>query len=90
MQVSCSTLHFKGSKRNIDLKKKNQTSTRLFWFELSRVKLYRNDLKGDKNYFKLAGGSSYCKCYEGNPRENTKFYLRHINIVLITTILILS
>ena len=25
--------------------------------ELSRVKLYRNDLKG--NYFELAGGSSY-------------------------------
>ena len=21
------------------------------WFELSRVKLYRNDLKGNKNYF---------------------------------------
>ena len=58
MQVSCSTLHFKGSKRNIDLKKKNQTSTWLFWFELSRVKLYRKDLKGDKNYFKLVGGSS--------------------------------
>ena len=29
------------------------------WFELSRVKLYRNDLKGNKNYFELAGGSSY-------------------------------
>ena len=27
--------------------------------ELSRVNLYRNDLKGNKNYFKLAGGSSY-------------------------------
>ena len=27
--------------------------------ELSRVKLYRNDLKGKKNYFELAGGSSY-------------------------------
>ena len=24
------------------------------WFELSRVKLYRNDLKGNKNYFELA------------------------------------
>ena len=23
------------------------------------VKLYRNDLKGNKNYFELAGGSSY-------------------------------
>ena len=24
------------------------------WFDLSRVKLYRNDLKGNKNYFELA------------------------------------
>ena len=32
------------------------------WFELSRVKLYRNeiaDLKGNKKYFELAGGSSF-------------------------------
>ena len=29
------------------------------WFELLRVKLYRNDVKGNKNYFKLAGGLSY-------------------------------
>ena len=29
------------------------------WFELFRVKLYRNDLRGNKNYFDLAGGSSY-------------------------------
>ena len=29
------------------------------WFELSRVKLYRNDQEGNKNYFELAGGSSY-------------------------------
>ena len=29
------------------------------WFELSRVEFYRIDLKGNKNYFKLAGGSSY-------------------------------
>ena len=36
---------FKGSKKT--------------WFELSRVKLYRNDLSGNKNYFELAGGSSY-------------------------------
>ena len=26
------------------------------WFKLSRVKLYRNDLKGNKNYLELAGG----------------------------------
>ena len=32
--------------------------TRLTWFELSRVELYRNDLKGNENYFELAGGSS--------------------------------
>ena len=37
---------FKGSKKKT-------------WFELSRVKLYRNDLRGNKNYFELAGGSSY-------------------------------
>ena len=29
------------------------------WFELSRVKLYGNDLKCKKNYFELAGGLSY-------------------------------
>ena len=29
------------------------------WFELSRVNLYRNDLKGNKNYFQLAGGLSH-------------------------------
>ena len=29
------------------------------WFELSKVKLYRNDLKGNKNYFELVGSSSY-------------------------------
>ena len=29
------------------------------WFELSRVKLFRNDLKGNKDYFELVGGSSY-------------------------------
>ena len=26
---------------------------------VSRVKLYRKDLKGNKNYFKLVGGLSY-------------------------------
>ena len=30
------------------------------WFGLSRVKLCRNDLKGNKNYFEFTGGSSYC------------------------------
>ena len=29
------------------------------WFELSRVKLYRNDLKSNKSYLELAGRSSY-------------------------------
>ena len=29
------------------------------WFELSWVNLYRDDLKGNKNYFELAGGPSY-------------------------------
>ena len=29
------------------------------WFELSRVKLYRNDLRRNKNYFELTGDSSY-------------------------------
>ena len=29
------------------------------WFELLRVKLYRNDLRENKNYFELVGGSSY-------------------------------
>ena len=28
------------------------------WFELSRVELFRNDLRGSKNYFELAGGLS--------------------------------
>ena len=26
---------------------------------ISRVKLYRNELRGNKNYFEIAGGSSY-------------------------------
>ena len=29
------------------------------WFELSRVKLRRNDLSGNKNYFELVGDSSF-------------------------------
>ena len=29
------------------------------WFELSRVNLYRNEVKGNKNYFELVQGSSY-------------------------------
>ena len=29
------------------------------WFELSRVKSSRYDLRGNKNYFELAGGWSY-------------------------------
>ena len=28
------------------------------WSELSRVKLYGNDLRGNKNYFELADGST--------------------------------
>ena len=49
------------------------------WFELSRVNLYRNDLKGNKSYFELAGGSSYrgenySKCMKGN-REEIEFGL---------------
>ena len=31
------------------------------WFKLSRVNIYINDLKGNKNYLELAGGST------GNP-----------------------
>ena len=48
-------------------------------FELSRVKLFRNDLKENKNCFELAGASSYRGCelprvklqymYDGNPRK---------------------
>ena len=34
-------------------------------FELSWVNLYRNDLKGNKNYFELAGGPSYRRVIEG-------------------------
>ena len=29
------------------------------WFKLLGVKLHRNDRKGNKDYFELAGGSSY-------------------------------
>ena len=45
------------------------------WFELSRVKLYRNNQKGNKNCFELAGGSSYRGFelqrikFRENPRE---------------------
>ena len=39
-------------------------------------------MKGDKNYFDLAGGSSYwgknhSKFYEGNPREITILFETH-------------
>ena len=63
-----------------------QTSVHSFFFstcqalkaglKLSRVKLHRNDLRGNKNYLELAGGSSYrrlqllrvkLRMYEGNP-----------------------
>ena len=47
--------------------------------ELSGVKLYRNGLRRNKNYFELAGGSSYRgfelprvklkDMYDGNPKE---------------------
>ena len=46
------------------------------WFEISRVKLYGNDLKGNKNYFELAGrevrvikGKKIWHRYVGNPGE---------------------
>ena len=46
------------------------------WFEVSRVKLYGNDLKGNKNYFELAGrevrvikGKKIWHKYVGNPGE---------------------
>ena len=34
-------------------------SANIHHFKLSRVKLYEIDLKGNKNYFELAGVSSY-------------------------------
>ena len=37
--------------------------TLITWFELSRVKLYGNDLKANKNYFELAGVSS-CRGFD--------------------------
>ena len=42
------------------------------WFKLSRVKLYRNDLWGNKNYFWLAGDSSLSRVRvtEGNITVN--------------------
>ena len=46
------------------------------WFELSRVKLYGNDLRGNKNYFELAGGSSYLG-FE-SPRVNYSKYMKEI------------
>ena len=52
MQVSC-TLHFMGSSLFFSLSRGKS------WFQLTRVKLRRNNLKGNKNYFGLAGGSSY-------------------------------
>jgi len=49
------------------------------WFELSRVNLYGNDLRVNKNHFELAGCSSYWglelpgvklqQMYEGSPRK---------------------
>ena len=37
------------------------------WFELSRVKLFRNDLKGNNIYFELAGGSGSGKSLLRQP-----------------------
>ena len=39
------------------------------WFELSRVKLQRSDLKGNKNYFELARVNYSNWLYEGIPGE---------------------
>ena len=44
----------------------------IIWFELWRAKLYRNDLKGNKNYFELAGGSSNRGFAEGKVTVNVR------------------
>ena len=38
------------------------------WFELSRVKLFRNDLKENNIYFELAGGSGSGKSLLRHPK----------------------
>ena len=50
------------------------------WFESSRINLYGSDLKGNKNYFELAGGSSYrgynnSKYMKGNQSRGNRFWL---------------
>ena len=42
------------------------------WFELSRVKLYRNDLKGNKNYFELVGHVYSCSLPVRNNRRRVR------------------
>ena len=46
-------------------------------FELSRVKLYRYDLRGNKNFFELVEGSSYrgVRVTEGKITVNVWFEL---------------
>ena len=57
------------------------------WFELSRVKLYRSDLRGNKNYFELAGNSSYSKCMTEIQRKsifvrvNARFELTRVRVI---------
>ena len=38
------------------------------WFELSRVKLFRNDLKENNIYFELAGGSGSSRSLLKHPK----------------------
>ena len=49
------------------------------WFELSRVKLYRNDLRGNENYFELAGGSSYRGFELPRVKKTLSRFRRHLD-----------
>ena len=61
------------------------------WFELLRVKLYGNDLKGNKNYFELArvqviGSQLYkkgCVCHQ--PCEQQHYVCNSfVNFVILS------
>ena len=56
------------------------------WFELSRVKLYRNDPKRNKNFFQLAGGlssrgSNYSK--RKSKRNRLWFELARVRVITL-------
>ena len=51
------------------------------WFELSRVKLFRNDLKENNIYFELAGGSGSGKSLLRHPKLAVRWWVFSLSFV---------